>query len=107
MRCANPECGIVAHDLAAGVLRLIEFELPPEKRVTRSEWGFPICSVPSRYFWLCERCSEVLRIRRWTEGGLVFEQRITGDAVQQIVKELKVPAMRAPHCPRLLIRRRA
>lgn len=76
MQCANPECEVPALDLAKGVLRLIELEVPPEKRVVRSEGGFPVCSVPSRYFWLCQSCSSFLRIRRWTANGLIFEQKM-------------------------------
>ena len=90
MHCANPECDHVANDLTIGVLRLIEIDVPPEQRVTRSEWGFPVCVVRSRYFWLCERCCEVLSIRRWTENGLVFERR-TGRSIRKAVHEIGLP----------------
>ncbi|HZC44171.1 MAG TPA: hypothetical protein VE195_08350, partial [Acidobacteriaceae bacterium] len=28
-----------------------------------------------RYFWLCERCSQVYSIRRWTENGIELVPR--------------------------------
>ena len=75
MRCANPECGEIAVDLSTGVLRLIELEVPTEERVSRSDGGFPVCSVPSRYFWLCPRCASFLRIARWTPEGTTLERK--------------------------------
>jgi hypothetical protein len=80
MQCANPECRNPAFDLSTGVLRLIELAVPPADRVVRSDGGFPVCSVPSRYFWLCPKCSSFLRIRQWTHDGLIFEQRLPGGA---------------------------
>lgn len=80
MQCANPDCGAPAGDLNSGVLRLIELEVPPEQRVIRSEGGFPVCAVPSRYFWLCPVCSSSLRIARWTPRGLTLERKAPGTA---------------------------
>ena len=74
MKCANPECNAPA-DLSAGVLRLIELDVPPEQRLIRSDGGFPICSVPSRYFWLCPTCASHMKIKRWTHDGITFELR--------------------------------
>ena len=75
MQCANPDCRLPALDLSTGVLCLIELDVPPEERVIRSDGGFPVCSVPSRYFWLCPRCSLYIRVRRWTSDGVIFEDR--------------------------------
>ena len=75
MQCANPDCNLIAQDLLTGTLRLLELDVPPEKRVIRSEWGFPICSVPSKYFWLCGDCSRFLRMKRWMPEGLILEHR--------------------------------
>jgi len=72
MKCANPECLQSSHDLLEGTLWRLELEASPEERTLGSEGGFPICSVPTRYFWLCGRCSKRLVIKRWTAGGLVF-----------------------------------
>ncbi len=54
-------------------MKLLELDLPPEARVERSEWGFPVLSAPSRYFWLCEDCSRLYRIRVWTRDGVRLE----------------------------------
>jgi hypothetical protein len=75
MQCANPDCQAPAADLNTGVLSLIELDVAPDERVIRSDGGFPVCSVPSRYFWVCQSCSVFLRIKRWTPGGLVFATR--------------------------------
>ena len=75
MHCANPHCRVPAADLTVGVLRLVELDVAPEERVVRSDGGFPVCSVPSRYFWLCPKCSAYLRVKRWTSGGIIFETR--------------------------------
>lgn len=72
MNCANPECLEPSHDLLEGRLWRLELEASPEERTLGSEGGFPICSVPTRFFWLCGRCSKRLVIKRWTAGGLVF-----------------------------------
>lgn len=70
MICANPECSKHADDLIAGTLWCLELTAPPEMRTVGSEWGFPVCCVPTRFFWLCERCSRNLFPRRWTHEGL-------------------------------------
>ena len=107
MRCANPECGLAAHDVTRGTLRLIELDVPPAARVMRSEWGFPICSVPSRYFWLCDKCSQILNIRCWTEEGLIFEHRPDHDQVQRGLPEAKPPARGTHDRLHLMIRQSA
>lgn len=101
MECANPGCRVPALDLSTGVLTLLELDVPPEERVIRSDGGFPVCSVPSRYFWLCAKCSSHLRIRRWTPTGLVLEQRATGrvsDGDTRLFPSAK-PASRTPLSP--------
>ena len=80
VHCANPNCKLPAVDLSIGVLRLIELDVPPDKRVVRSDGGFPVCSVPSRYFWLCPRCSSLMKIKRWTSDGLILEPRANSKA---------------------------
>lgn len=72
MQCANPKCRQDAEDLRRGSLRLIELELPPDERVVGQDTGFPVCAAPSKYFWLCERCSRVLSVR-WTTRGVIVE----------------------------------
>ena len=72
MICVNPECSIPAKDLFQGTLWSLELEASPEDRTQGSEWGFPICCVPTRFFWLCERCSKHFVVRKWTSGGIVL-----------------------------------
>jgi len=107
MHCANPECGRVADDLTSGLLRLIELDVPPEQRVTRSDSGFPICAVRSRYFWLCEQCCEILRILRWTENELIFERRKNESALRKAAQEIGLPVTSTARGPHLLMRRTA
>jgi hypothetical protein len=102
MHCANRECGRFADDLTSGVLRLIELEVPPEQRVTRSDSGFPICSVQSRYFWLCERCSAVLTIRYWTGNELILEGRTRELPTGRMVQAIGLPVKRVSPGPQLL-----
>ena len=88
MHCANPDCRAPAIDLSAGVLRLVELDVAPEERVIRSDAGFPVCSVPSRYFWLCPKCSTNLRVRRWTSAGLIFETKRNQAAIESSERSL-------------------
>lgn len=73
MHCANPECRQVMQDLYQGTLVLLELDVPPDERIVRSESGFPVCTVPSKYFWLCPQCSSLWIMKRWTATGLVLE----------------------------------
>jgi hypothetical protein len=73
MHCSNPDCRQEAHDLQSGTLRLMEMEVPPEERVTRADYGFPVVAVPAKHLWLCEACARLFRIKRWTRAGVVLE----------------------------------
>ena len=72
MTCANPDCPRTDHDLFQGTLWSLEREASSDERTMGSDGGFPTCSVPTRFFWLCGHCSKRLVIRRWTAEGLVF-----------------------------------
>lgn len=72
MKCANPKCCRDAQHLSDGILLLLEMDLPPEERLAGDEFGFPVCTAPSKYFWLCEACSRNLRIVGWTVAGPVL-----------------------------------
>ena len=76
MNCANPKCGAVMQEMHGGTMRMLELEVPPEERIARSEWGFPILCVPTRYVWLCASCSRVFKLLRWTADGLILEPRL-------------------------------
>ncbi len=73
MRCANPDCRASADELLKGTLRLVEFESSPGDRILYPDSGFPVCSARTRFFWLCQTCSRLFTIRRWTSSGLVLE----------------------------------
>ena len=79
MQCVNPQCRQDAQDLHAGTLRLFELAIPPEKRIVRADSGFPVVVVPSRYFWLCSKCSRIWKMKRWTPAGLVLESHLSSD----------------------------
>jgi len=72
MQCANPNCRAIADNLLKGTLKLMEFETAPENRLLHASGGFPVCSARTRYFWLCEKCSKRLTIRRWNSAGLTL-----------------------------------
>lgn len=73
MKCANPNCSSTMLYLRGGVLRLLELESTPEKRLHGHADGFPVCRPTARYFWLCGNCAKVLVIRRWSSEGLILE----------------------------------
>lgn len=75
MYCANSRCGRIAQCLFDGTLWFVELELPPSARIAGDGEGFPVCTVPRRYFWLCRDCSRSMKIRRWTEAGIVLAPR--------------------------------
>jgi hypothetical protein len=72
MRCANPMCGQLADDVFQGTLSLVELEIPPDARIAGDGTGFPVCTVPSRYFWLCPACSKTMEVRSWTQDEVIF-----------------------------------
>ena len=95
MQCANPKCDQNLYDLLDGKLRLVELDVPPEERVLRSDGGFPICIVPSRYFWLCANCSKVLTIKKWTVSGLIFETIDRGSSREILVRSMRKRPVKA------------
>jgi hypothetical protein len=94
MRCANNDCGAELKYLRGGRLFLMERKpsaqtMSPEAIACAKDsksGTFQIhtmsASVQSkppvvirRYFWLCERCSQIYSIRRWTENGIELVPR--------------------------------
>lgn len=86
MRCANPKCNAAMMEAAGGTMTMLELELPPEARIERSEWGFPILCVPAKYFWLCEECSRLYLIRRWTTAGLLLHPRLAEVSKPEVIR---------------------
>ena len=92
MTCANKDCSAELKYLRGGRLFLMERKpsaqtISPEAIACASKGGafqIPAMSASAqskppvvirRYFWLCERCSQVYSIRRWTENGIELVPR--------------------------------
>src|ERR1700722_18069602 len=73
MQCANPQCSRELIYLREGRLDLLELEPHSHGQVHADDGGFPIKSLPSKFFWLCGMCSQTHFIKRWTSTGLVLE----------------------------------
>jgi hypothetical protein len=73
MQCANPQCSKELLYLREGRLELLELESHSHGQELADDAGFPIKSLPSRFFWLCGECTKTHIIRRWTPSGLVLE----------------------------------
>ena len=91
MRCANPKCCATDENLLKGILKLMELETAPDKRLLYAGGGFPVCSARTRYFWLCETCSKHLTIKKWNSTGLVLEPLFEGGHSQQAVRPPRMP----------------
>lgn len=95
MECANPHCRKAAETMDCGTLKFLELEVSPEERTIRSDYGFPVCSAQGRFFWLCGRCSLVFNLRRWTQAGLVFEERANAGQPQVWSTSARLPVRSA------------
>ena len=73
MQCANPKCSRELLYLREGRLELLELESHAHDQVLADDDGFPVKSLPSRFFWLCGACTKTHIIKRWTPSGLVLE----------------------------------
>ncbi len=89
MQCANPKCSRVVQDLQQGTLVLLELDVPPDERIVRSDSGFPVCTVPSKYFWLCSECSRLWVMKRWTPTGLVLEPSQPAQELQAVLEKIR------------------
>jgi hypothetical protein len=89
MTCANKDCSAELKYLRGGRLFLMErkpldLTISPEVIACANDSGASSFQIPAmsasaqskppvvirRYFWLCERCSQIYSIRRWTENGI-------------------------------------
>jgi hypothetical protein len=114
MTCANKDCSAELKYLRGGRLFLMERQpsaqtISPEaiacakdSRGATLEISAMSASVQSkppvvirRYFWLCERCSQVYSIRRWTENGveLVPRSKCVGIARSVLPHEWTLPGL--------------
>ena len=70
MSCANPDCKAELKYLRGGRLFLMERQpnLPHLHSYDPTQPKKPV--TMRRYFWLCESCTQVYAIQRWTETGI-------------------------------------
>jgi len=78
MHCANAECSRGLLDLPGGSVWLMQLEVPPDQSAPSDDPGFSMCTLPTKYFWLCADCSLRFVISRWTPSGLVLVRRQPG-----------------------------
>lgn len=70
MKCANKDCTAELKYLRGGRLFFMERQ---SNLTSLVGYDTPRIEKPvtmRRYFWLCEYCSQVYTIRRWTENGI-------------------------------------
>ncbi|HWF66595.1 MAG TPA: hypothetical protein VN670_04790 [Acidobacteriaceae bacterium] len=75
LSCANPDCKAELKYLRGGRLFLMErrpnvFHMQPRDAAPVKR---PV--TMRRYFWLCESCSQVYTIQRWTDNGIELASR--------------------------------
>ena len=104
MHCANTRCNQHARDLRGGTLRLVELDVPPEDRIVRGDGGFPVCSVPSKYFWLCAECSKLWTIERWTPTGLLLAPCGSNRSLARPVQPIRHAATSTADWPSTMIK---
>ncbi len=75
VHCANPACSSSEFDQPGGSIWLMEFEASRGYPTGGDDNGFPINSMPLKYFWLCVECSQIFVLSRWTEAGIVIATR--------------------------------
>lgn len=104
MHCANPKCNAIADDLLKGTLRLVEFETAPDDRILYSSGGFPVCAARTKYFWLCENCSQRFRMARWNSSGLILDPLPDYDVVPLPRTARKTAIQETPNLSSTMIR---
>jgi hypothetical protein len=75
MRCANPECRSDLSDQSGGSFRLMELEVSEDERIETEDNGFPVRTLPTKYFWLCVECNQKFVLSHWTPSGVVLLPR--------------------------------
>ena len=75
MACANRDCKAELKYLRGGRLFLMERQpnLPHLVSYDPSQPKRPV--TMRRYFWLCESCTQIYSIQRWTEAGIELVPR--------------------------------
>jgi hypothetical protein len=75
MLCANPDCCCDTFDQPGGSLWLMELEESRDRSIESEDNGFPIRTLPLKYFWLCVECSQRFSLSQWTPEGIVLTPR--------------------------------
>ena len=75
MQCANPRCAKELRYLREGRVDLLELEPTSHNQVQTEHDGFPVKSLPSRFFWLCGDCAKTHIIERWRSTGPILMLR--------------------------------
>lgn len=95
MLCANPECCSASFDQPGGSLWLLELEMDHDHHAIGEDNGFPVCTMPTKCFWLCVDCSEKYVLSRWLRSGVVLKPRRPGER-HGPVKQRRQAASRPP-----------
>lgn len=74
MACANRDCKAELKYLRGGRLFLMERQ-PNRPGLPASESQPKRPVTMRRYFWLCESCSQIYSIQRWTDIGIELVSR--------------------------------
>jgi len=75
MRCINPACDRETSYLRDGSLYLLELETLTDSLFENEDSGFPMRSLPQRFFWLCADCAGVFTATQWTTAGVRLRLR--------------------------------
>lgn len=78
MRCINPACDRETSYLRDGSLYLLELEMLAESLFESENSGFPMRSLPQKFFWLCADCAGIFRATQWTPSGVRLRRRARG-----------------------------
>jgi len=78
MRCINPACDRETSYLRDGSLYLLELEMLAESLFESETSGFPMRSLPQKFFWLCADCAGVFTATQWTPSGVRLRLRARG-----------------------------
>ncbi len=75
MRCINPACDRETSYLRDGSLYLLELETLADSLFESENSGFPMRSLPQKFFWLCADCAGVFTATQWTPAGVRLRLR--------------------------------
>jgi hypothetical protein len=75
MQCSNPRCAKELHYLRGRRVELLELEATSHNPEETDGDGFPVKSLPSKFFWLCGDCAKTHIIARWTPTGPILMYR--------------------------------